>query len=71
MEIKNTFVIGEISVISDVILEKLPNPVRLEGSDRYATSVETAKHFNLTPTKIYIATGLQFADAMTGASLNS
>ena len=69
LEIKNTLVIGGQSVISDEVLKKLPDPIRIAGPDRYATSVENAKYFNANASKIYIATGLQFMDGMTGAVL--
>ena len=67
--IKNTIVIGGAAAIGDQVLNKLPSATRIHGPNRYATSVEIAKHFNSHHAKVFIASGLDFADAMTGAVL--
>jgi lactocepin len=43
--------------------------VRIAGTNRYSTAVEVAKYFNLSVNHYYIATGLNFPDAITGAVL--
>jgi putative cell wall-binding protein len=67
--IKNTIVVGGTAVVSDAVLQKLPNPLRIQGPNRYATAVEIAKYFHQDNSKLYAASGLDFADALTGAAL--
>ncbi len=67
--IRNTFVIGWTGAIGEKVYGELPAPVRLGGADRYATAVEVANHFAVSPQEIFIATGLDFPDAITGAVL--
>jgi putative cell wall-binding protein len=69
LKVKNTLVVGGSGVISDDVLNKLPGAIRLGGADRYATSMKIASYFNSNAQKIYIATGLNFADAVSGAVL--
>lgn len=66
-----TIVVGGSSVIEDTVLKKLPSPERVSGSNRFDTAVELAKYFDPGNTHMYIATGLQFADAITGAVLTA
>lgn len=67
--VKNTLVVGGSGVISDDVLSKLPGAKRLGGADRYATCMEIASYFNLNTGKMYVSTGLDFADAVSGAVL--
>ncbi|GEM_PF-3504508 len=72
MGIEDTFVVGGTSVISDGVLTELAQygtAVRIAGSNRYSTAVEIAKYFDLSVDHYYIATGLNFPDAITGAVL--
>jgi putative cell wall-binding protein len=64
--------VGGTSVISDGVLTELAQygtAVRIAGTNRYSTAVEGAKYFNLSVDHYYIATGLNFPDAITGAVL--
>lgn len=65
---KNTYVIGGETVINDKVENLLPSPIRIAGSDRYATSAEVANRLN-NGTKTFITTGMQFSDALTGSVL--
>lgn len=43
------------------------NIIRIGGKDRFETSIETAKYFDLTGNIICVATGKGFADALAGS----
>jgi len=67
--IKNTFVIGGTGVISNNVLTSLPNGVRIAGRDRYETNYVIFSSFPYNYTSTYIATGENFADALSCSSL--
>lgn len=69
LKVKNTLVIGGSGVIADDVLNELPGAERLGGSDRYSTCMEIASYFHKDTEKVYVATGLDFADAVSGAAL--
>lgn len=64
-----TILIGGEAVLSRVIEGAVPGAVRIVGNNRYGTSVKVAEYFSPGSSKIYVATGLQFADALSGAVL--
>ena len=66
---KKTYVVGGTTVISETIADKLPGASRLSGKDRYGTNVDVLEHFGVTSKHMYIATGTNYADALTGAVL--
>ncbi len=57
--ISKTYLIGGTSVISSAIQEKVPNPLRLSGNNRYDTNVAILKNFEniLNFDNIYVAIG--------------
>lgn len=66
----DTFVIGGKGAVSDTVLKQLQNPTRISGSDRYETSAKVADYFydpSLGMNMAYVATGSNFADALTGS----
>src|SRR5690606_2259127 len=65
----NSIVVGGELVISSEVLNELPNAMRISGRDRYDTNIELANHYSLNTNHAYIATGKQYADALTGAVL--
>jgi len=67
--VTETIVVGGTGVISSGAMAKLPGAHRISGPDRYATAVALAKHFNPLGEDCFIATGRDFADAITGAVL--
>lgn len=72
MGIMNVVVVGGPSVINDTVYNGLPDhgaSQRIYGSNRYATSVNLATTFGDPQGVIYLATGLNFPDAITGAVL--
>lgn len=68
------FIIGLQCAISENVEKELSNLninksniVRIGGSDRYETSIETAKYFNLDGRCATVATGKDFPDALSGS----
>ncbi|MBZ4663285.1 MAG: hypothetical protein JG776_987 [Caloramator sp.] len=68
---KNVYVIGGTAVISDSVLNSIPNAKRIAGNDRYETNEKIAQEFKdeLSYEKIFIATGKNFADALSASAL--
>lgn len=64
-----TYVIGDSSIISDSIVDQLPNAERITGSNKYSRNVAINQKFDSTlgKDKVCLATGEDFADALTGA----
>lgn len=66
-------IIGGTGVISQAVESQLQNlgysVNRLAGSDRYATNMDVLNHFNMNNSQIYVATGANFPDALSGAAL--
>jgi N-acetylmuramoyl-L-alanine amidase len=69
--ITKSYVVGGSGVISDSILNKLPNPERLGGADRYETNEAIVEAFesSLNFNKVFVARGDEFSDSLTGAAL--
>lgn len=71
--IKKTYVIGSTSAISNNVSNKLPNVERLGGLNRYATNKAIYSKFKseLNLSNLYIASGLDFPDALASSALAS
>ena len=68
--IENTFVIGGEAAVGSAVYNQLPTPERIYGDDRYETSIALAEQFLPTGTShVYMATGLDFPDAIAGGVL--
>ena len=71
--ISDTYVLGLEGVISKSVENVLPAPIRVGGSDRYATNREILKTFasNIAHGKIYVASGedSHLVDALTASPL--
>jgi putative cell wall-binding protein len=71
--IAHTLVVGGDTVVTPDVTLLLPDPVRLAGKDRYATSRAIADHAVsagvLTSGELGMATGRAFPDALAGATL--
>jgi putative cell wall-binding protein len=66
-------VVGGTAAVSDTVFAQLealvPNTVRLSGPNRYDTAVEISREaFSGGSTRVYVATGLNFPDAVAGAA---
>jgi putative cell wall-binding protein len=66
---KKTYIIGGLKAINSDVEKKLPNAKRLAGKSRYDTAIEILSYFYSRNPKLYISTGSNFADALTGSVL--
>ena len=69
--ISKTYIVGSTGVVSNNVSNKLKNPERLGGSDRYKTNKSVLDRFKgeLDLSSIYIASGLTFPDALAASAL--
>lgn len=67
--VKETIFVGGKSILSDSLLAHTNKPRRIAGSGRYETGTEVVKQLQPNSAKAYIATGINFADALTGSVL--
>ncbi|MFP3470980.1 cell wall-binding repeat-containing protein, partial [Micrococcus sp. SIMBA_144] len=68
VEFESSIIVGGKGVVSEKVAGQLPAPVRYGGANRYATSAEIAMKLNPAD-KAVVATGANFADALTGSIL--
>jgi len=64
--VSKTEVIGGEGVVSDQVLKSLNTSVRLAGKDRYSTAAAVLMLFPPEGGIVYLATGENFPDALTG-----
>lgn len=71
--ISKTYVIGGEDIIGDEVFKALPSPERIEGGDRYQRNTVILKRFenDINFSKVYIATGNEFPDALGASALAS
>lgn len=69
LNVNQTIVVGGREVISEAALARIGAYLRIAGEDRYGTAIALANHFAPSADRIFIATGLEFADSLTGAAL--
>lgn len=71
--IEKSYVVGGKGVISEEVLRKLPNPIRLAGNTRYETNKNIIEYFkdNIKFDDIYIAVGNNYPDALSSSALAS
>ncbi|WP_246569730.1 cell wall-binding repeat-containing protein [Lentibacillus saliphilus] len=69
LHVNQTYVIGGPLAVPKSIVESLPGAVRISGPTRYDTSIEVAEYFNLNTAQVYVTTGTQYPDAISGAAL--
>ncbi|KYG59421.1 cell wall-binding repeat-containing protein [Planococcus maritimus] len=67
--ISKTHVIGSTGVVSTEVFKALPNPVRYGGKNRYDTGLQVNSQLKLGTEKAFIATGMNFPDALAGSVL--
>ncbi|WP_211654812.1 Ig-like domain-containing protein [Planococcus alpniumensis] len=68
-DVTSTQVIGGIGAVNEDVFDELPDPTRYGGKNRYETGNEIATRLMIETDKAYIATGLDFPDALTGSVL--
>ncbi|AXI30807.1 hypothetical protein CIB87_17940 [Priestia megaterium] len=64
-----TIVVGGTGVISDGVMDQIPNPTRYGGATRYDTNIQVVKNLALGKQRAYIANGEDFPDALSGSVL--
>ncbi|MDA8442991.1 MAG: S8 family serine peptidase [Peptococcaceae bacterium] len=67
--VSDTLAVGGEGVLSGLTLDGTVNPYRLAGNDRYATAAVVAQTFPPVGEQVYVATGEDFPDALTGGVL--
>ncbi len=77
IEASKVYIVGGTTVVSDMVSKQLESVtglettdiIRLSGTNRYETSLEIAKFFNINTLNAILATGADFPDALAGSSL--
>lgn len=69
--INKSYIIGQSGVISDNVSKSVPNPERLGGANRYDTNKAVFDKFksDINLDNLYIASGLNFPDALSVSAL--
>ncbi|TDL32599.1 cell wall-binding repeat-containing protein [Jeotgalibacillus sp. S-D1] len=65
----DSWAIGGTAAISKEVFKELPRPKRIAGKDRYETSVQVVRQLKMDTDFVNLATGQNFADALTGSVL--
>lgn len=68
-DFSNTIVVGGVNAVASKVEEKLPSPIRLAGETRYETAAAIISHFYDLNDHVYVSTGREFADALSGSLL--
>lgn len=69
LNVSSTIISGGEASVGPKVSEALPNVKRLGGKDRYEVSANILRQLNSNAGKAFIATGMTFADALTGSVL--
>ena len=69
LSVVSTEVVGGTGVVNHSVWSKLPEPQRISGPDRYATSAAVVQAYQPQGGILYVATGRNFPDALTGGVL--
>lgn len=69
LNVTEFLIVGGTAVISEELQNSLPVTHRISGRTRYDTAVELAKYFKPASELVFLATGRNFADAVTGGVL--
>jgi putative cell wall-binding protein len=64
-----TIVVGGEAAVSNSVSSTLPGAVRIGGSDRFETAANLVNQLDMSASTVYVATGRNFADALTGSVL--
>ncbi|QGS69564.1 S8 family serine peptidase [Oceanobacillus sp. 143] len=67
--VTDSLVVGGPLVVSEEVEAQLPNAERLDGRDRYGTNIAILENLGEDVDSLYVATGTDYADALTGAVL--
>jgi Leucine-rich repeat (LRR) protein len=64
---KKQYIIGGTAVVGNAVKNKLSNSTRVSGNDRFSTTKAIIEAFPMGQHQAYVATGQNFADALTGS----
>ncbi|WP_144478104.1 cell wall-binding repeat-containing protein [Cytobacillus oceanisediminis] len=67
--IKSTIISGGEASVGKVVAGQLPGVKRIGGKDRFEVSANIVTQLSPSPAKAFLATGMSFADALTGSVL--
>ena len=62
-------IVGNLSSVSENAAASLTNAKRIRGNDIFEAAVVVAKHFGADPGMVFLATGKDFPDALSGSAL--
>lgn len=62
-----TIVVGGEASVSKSVADKLPNADRIGGANRFEVAANILKELKMSANRAFVATGLTFADALTGS----
>ncbi|MFY0761497.1 cell wall-binding repeat-containing protein [Metabacillus dongyingensis] len=68
-DVKSTIIVGGKAAVKPEVEALLPSPERISGETRYETAAQIISSKYETNSHIYISTGNNFADALTGSVL--
>ncbi|BAE85643.1 cell wall-binding repeat-containing protein [Desulfitobacterium hafniense] len=69
LNVEETFLVGEEGALPASLESLLPGVQRYSGKDIYETNRQVLNRLQPQPTKIYLATGSNFADALAGGAV--
>lgn len=69
LKVTQTIIVGGTGAVSPMIEKQLQSPVRYGGTDRYETAAFIAQGMGADLNILYLATGLNFPDALAGSVL--
>ncbi|AND42249.1 cell wall-binding repeat-containing protein [Cytobacillus oceanisediminis] len=67
--VNQTIVVGGTGSVSQNVFNSLPNAIRIDGKDRFAVASNIANRYYKSQSQAFVATGMNFADALTGSVL--
>lgn len=67
--VKETLILGGELAVSEEVKAELPGNKRISGQNRYATNIAILEEFGVDSSSLYVASGKDYADALTGAVL--
>ncbi len=69
-EINETVIVGGVGAISYEVASEFPNPMRIDGQNRFETNINVLSTFGdwLSYDEVYVATGMNYPDALAGSA---
>lgn len=67
LNVTESLVIGGSAVVGPKVMDQLPSPKRISGDTAYDTAAAVLQAYPPTTAKLFIATGENYPDALTGA----